>query len=236
MSFSMKAVNRDVPIKDVIKLLGMKPRGNSLRCWRSGHAHGDDNPSVHIMTLANRVRCYKCDPPHGLSSIDLVMSVKGCVALQASNWIGTNFGLSPVQTSGKRNRRNHRAEYNRQVCSAVQRLGANPARLLTRLAFDSKWPHLRPPDAKLYVTLLTFALAELGKGGYPEIILTDSELVKLSGLPRRSLIRAKKRLDGGLLTIVSASVANRKIGEGSTYRLPVLSNLIEIKERKPRKR
>lgn len=84
---------KQLPIMEVAHRLGLDIDSNMIRCWRpQAHQHGDRTRSVGHNRKSNRVRCFVCDARQ-LSTIDLVMSVRGVEICQAFQWLDLEFGL-----------------------------------------------------------------------------------------------------------------------------------------------
>jgi len=91
---SMKWLREQVPIGELVQLLGLKRRGKYVHCWHpEKHTHGDRTPSVGIDVHRNKVHCFACGFDY--STIDLVMDVRAMTAVQAARWLAltwTNAG------------------------------------------------------------------------------------------------------------------------------------------------
>lgn len=81
---------RAIPILDVADRLGLKRRGEWVRCINP--AHSDRKPSLHFIVKTNSFYCFGC-PLHG-STIELVMAACGCSREDAAGWLAAEFGFS----------------------------------------------------------------------------------------------------------------------------------------------
>ena len=107
---SMKWLREQVPIGDLVQMLGLQQRGNYIRCWHPWkHKHGDRTPSVGIDVRRNKVHCFVCGFDY--STIDLVVDVKGMTAAQAAKW------LASIWTSAGQ------VEQRYQVCERLKMIG-----------------------------------------------------------------------------------------------------------------
>jgi hypothetical protein len=208
MSWSFDTIRKTVPIGDVVKALGLVRKGHSVVCWR----HDDHNPSVHVMSKANRVRCYVCDSK-GLSNIDLVASVRGLSILQAAEWLGETFGVAQVPGKGKKTKASSVLKYN----TDYQRLPQPVFILMRSFVRSDSFKKMRPREAKLATVLVMLTIRELMTSGKGSIELCHKELREHTGYGKDTLIRAISKLKSLGLVHVQQAGNKRKQGECNTY-------------------
>src|ERR1041385_3702273 len=95
----LKRVNRNLPIADVARRLGLRfgHRG-MIHCWHPDrHQHGDRTPSVGIRATTNKAKCFGCsNNPPPMSVVDLVMDVWGMDVRAAATWLEDNFEVPRI--------------------------------------------------------------------------------------------------------------------------------------------
>ncbi len=79
---------REIPIADVLHMLGARRRGRSWYCL----FHDDRRPSASVKY--NRLRCFACSPDHSWSTIDVVMKSLDMTFAAATRWLANRFGIS----------------------------------------------------------------------------------------------------------------------------------------------
>jgi hypothetical protein len=97
-----KYINRNIPVKDVARVLGLQFGSNgNIHCWRPElHQHGDRTASVGIRRTNNTTKCFGCGTKP-LGPLDLVMAVLEIKQpLDADRWIAEHFDV-PAISLGK---------------------------------------------------------------------------------------------------------------------------------------
>jgi len=102
---SYEAINRDIPIKEVIAHLTDKsPRKDKIQCPLPGHV--DNDPSFQIYTEDNTWWCFGCDS--GSSVIDFVMEYKQIDFKEAVKLIADKYGISIDERENYQQKREER--------------------------------------------------------------------------------------------------------------------------------
>jgi hypothetical protein len=98
----MRYINRQVPIVEVARALGLRLDGTGkIHCWHPNqHKNGDRTASVGIERTHNTVKCFGCDSKP-MGPIDLVMDVRMLAAADSALWIAERFKV-PSIPAGKR--------------------------------------------------------------------------------------------------------------------------------------
>ena len=93
----MRFINRELPIADVARALGLRFGGaNMVHCWHpERHEHGDRTASVGIRASNNTVKCFGCDSKP-MGPIDMVADVRGVGPADAALWIAERFTVPLV--------------------------------------------------------------------------------------------------------------------------------------------
>lgn len=143
-------IRRHVPIRDITNRLGLDVQGKMVRCWRpERHQHGDRTPSVGVHIRRNTARCFVCDS-RSLSTIDLVMSVRGLDVKSAARWIAERY---PVPSLPKGKHLESRSRWPERF-----RIGASDSRLSV-LIRSGIWVLLSPAQRSILPVLDTFTQA-----------------------------------------------------------------------------
>jgi hypothetical protein len=98
----MRYINRQVPVAEVARVLGLRMDGASkIHCWHpERHKNGDRTASVGIRARNNTVKCFGCDSKP-MGPIDFVMDVLDCSAADGALWIAARFSV-PTIAAGRR--------------------------------------------------------------------------------------------------------------------------------------
>src|ERR1035438_241695 len=98
----MRYINRQVPVAEVARVLGLRMDGASKsHCWHpERHKNGDRTASVGIRARNNTVKCFGCDSKP-MGPIDFVMDVLDCSAADGALWIAARFSV-PTIAAGRR--------------------------------------------------------------------------------------------------------------------------------------
>jgi len=187
---------RQIPIDNVLQYLGRSPsRGGWYHCL----FHDDKHPSAKINLKTNRLHCFVC--AEEWSTIDIVMQAQNGDIRWALNWLGDNFGLTPVISKVRQTQ-----EGAHFVCQATDK-----RTLVERILCSPNYPSLSPAAAK--IGLWIAANFPGGKSGYT----TERELVNKTGCPKTSVHRAIKELvDIGMLLWQPASPNGENKGQDKT--------------------
>ena len=216
----MKWLREQVPIRDLVEMLGLLHHGNHIRCWHPWkHKHGDRTPSVGIDVRRNKVHCFVCGFDY--STIDLVMDVKGMTAVQAAKW------LASIWTSAGQ------VEQGYQVCERIKMIGGTrklthewsklkPKQLKKRekgyveqLVGSQSWRKLTPATAKFMLTLLTMTDPKT-----LTVTISTRDLAKQVGIRRSAVIRATRAIEQlGMYATETAYDKLNKKNKTKTYRL-----------------
>jgi hypothetical protein len=92
-------INRQIPVREVAKLLGVREGTNGLlHCWHPDrHHNGDRTASVAVHPTLNTAKCFGhvCDiGPIG--PIDVVVDILGCSLWEAGLWIAERFDIPEI--------------------------------------------------------------------------------------------------------------------------------------------
>jgi CHC2 zinc finger len=217
---SMNWLREQVPIRELIQMLGLKQRGKYVHCWHpEKHNHGDRTPSVGIDVRRNKAHCFACGFDH--STIDLVMDVKGMTARQAALWLASIW-TSAVQVQQKY-----------QVSERIKMIGGvrtpthewsklKPKQLKKRekgyveqLVGSRSWRTLKPATEKVILTLLIHTDPKM-----MTVTISSRELSKLVGIRRSAVIRANRTIEQlGLYATETAYDKVKKKNKTTLYRL-----------------
>jgi hypothetical protein len=122
-----------------------------VHCWRpENHHHDDRTASVGLQQRQNFARCFVCDA-RSLSTIDLVMSVRGLVFQAALQWITSHYEVPAVRKGGHVQQQGRWPER--------YRVGASDS-ALDALIRSGIWASLTPSQRSLIPVLNTFADTE----------------------------------------------------------------------------
>src|ERR1035438_8556935 len=134
----MRYINRQVPVAEVARVLGLRMDGASkIHCWHpERHKNGDRTASVGIRASNNTVKCFGCDSKP-MGPINFVMDVLELAAADAALWIAARFSV-PTILPGKRlgepdrwrDRVGHERELELLVRSGLFGVLSEPARLI----------------------------------------------------------------------------------------------------------
>jgi hypothetical protein len=217
---SMKWLREQVPIHDLVEMLGLQHHGHYIRCWHPWkHKHGDRAPSVGIDVRRNKVHCFVCGFDY--STIDLVMDVKRMTAVQAAKW------LASIWTSAGQ------VEQGYQVCERIKMIGGTrklthewsklkPKDLKKRekgyveqLVGSRSWRNLNPATVKVMLTLLTHTDPKT-----LTVTISTRDLANLVGIRRSAVIRATRAIEQvGMYASETAYDKLNKKNKTKTYRL-----------------
>jgi hypothetical protein len=99
-------IRKEIHVAEVAARLGLKGDGRHFDCFRE-HSPGKQRRSLSVHTVSNTIRCFTCDT-RSLSTIDLVMEVRGYDVGTAVRWFVKNFkGIPMIQIRAKRNRKTY---------------------------------------------------------------------------------------------------------------------------------
>lgn len=144
----LEYVRQCLPIRHVAEQLGLTIQGRMIRCWRpEKHQHNDRTPSVAMHETHNIAKCFVCDAK-ALSTIDLVMSVRGSDFPAAMDWILSRYQV-PDAPKGKHIARPERWPERFQV-----RPGGPLHETLIRCGI---WAELTPAQRSIIPVLENFA-------------------------------------------------------------------------------
>jgi len=217
---SMKWLREQVPIGELIQLLGLKRKGKYVHCWHpEKHSHGDRTPSVGIDVRRNKVHCFACGFDY--STIDLVMDLKGITTTQAAQWLASIWtGAGQVEQGYEVRERLKWVGQARKVTHEWSKL--KPKELKRRqkgyveqLVGSRSWRSLKPATVKVILTLLT----ETDPKSLT-VTISSRDLAKLVGIRRSAIIRAMRAIEQlGLYPTQTAYDKLKKKNKTTIYRL-----------------
>lgn len=217
---SMKWLREQVPILDLVQLLGLKRLGRFLHCWHPGnHKHGDRTPSVSIDFRRNKVHCFGCGFDH--STIDLVMDVKQSSAREAAKWLASNWtGAGQVEQGYEVSERIRMDRGTRRLTHEWSKLKPKDLKkrekgYVEQLVGSRSWRKLTPATAKFMVTLLTLTDPKT-----LTVTISTRDLANLVGIRRSAVIRATRAIEQlGMYASETAYDKLNKKNKTKTYRL-----------------
>jgi hypothetical protein len=217
---SMKWLREQVPIGELVQLLGLKRRGKYIHCWHpERHKHGDRTPSVGIGVLRNKVHCFACGFDY--STIDVVMDVKGMTARQAAEWLASIWtGVGQVEQGYQVRERMKWIGDKRKPTHDWSKL--KPKELKKReksyveqLVGSQSWRKLTPATVKFMLTLLMLTDPKT-----LTVTISTRDLAKQVGMRRSGVIRATRAIEQlGMYATETAYDKLNKKNKTKTYRL-----------------
>jgi len=230
---SMKWLREQVPIRELIQMLGLKQRGKYVHCWHpEKHNHGDRTPSVGIDIRRNKVHCFACG--FDCSTIDLVMDVNGLTVRQAAEWLASMWtsagkveqryevreGFKWIFPGTHRNDDPSEPMKTRKLTHEWSKL--KPKHLkkhekgyVEQLVRSRLWRTLTPATAKFALTLLTLTDPKMLTA-----TISTRDLANLVGIRRSAVIRAARTIEQlGLYASETAYDKVQKKNKTKTYRL-----------------
>jgi hypothetical protein len=195
-----------VPIRDVADKLGLRITGKMAHCWRpENHQHGDRTASVGLHQRRNIARCFVCDP-QSLSTIDLVMSVRGLDLSGALRWITSRY---EVPTVAKGEHIQHPGRWPERY-----RVGASGSALET-LIRSGIWAALTPAQRSIVPVLNIFADAETHR-----VTISYRGIMRYAGVRSQSTVAtALKRFRALRFLLVEARRDSDGFRDCNSYRL-----------------
>jgi hypothetical protein len=167
-----KWMRKEIAIADVAHKLGLQGDGRRFDCCRK-HPPGKGRRSLGLHPPSNTMRCFSCDR-RSLSTIDLVMEVKGWNVGAAMRWLDENFSGIPrveIHSNGRMHRQNHARPF------TLQNLFTSPG-----------WMALSP-KAKVVLTAV-FARAPVAGSEQASLRCTYEHIIKWTGIRSRTTIAA----------------------------------------------
>ncbi len=207
----MQYIREQVPIREVVDLLGLKRKGNKIHCWRPGHKHHDANASMGIWR--NKVKCFVCDAKP-MSNLDLVAAKLDVPLVEAAEWIAANFSV-PVSGNYKGGKT---PAINRKYWKTYKSLPEWFRPYVEALLIEPLMWKLSD-KAKVVAFYLTLLIVnEIFTTGKYEVVLCNKDLQKHLNKSRISVIRALRELE-------SAKIIDkhRTKGDCNTYSLKKLN-------------
>lgn len=220
---SMKWLREQVPIFDLVKLLGLSRSGKYIHCWHPGkHKHGDRTPSVGIDIRRNKVHCFACGFDH--STIDLVMDVKQLDAKDAAQWLASIWKSagyveqkyevreSMKRVPGKTDQIMPTHEWSKLKPKEIKKREKG---YVEQLVGSRSWRKLTPATTKVMLSLLTLT--------DPKTLtatISTRDLAHLVGMRRSRVISALHAIEqlGMYASDTSYDKVNQK-NKTKTYRL-----------------
>lgn len=217
---SMKWLREQVPIADLVRILGLQRRGKYLHCWHPGrHSHGDRTPSVGIDVRRNKVHCFVCGFDY--SPIDLVMDVRQISARAAAEWLASIWtGAAQVEQTYEIWERIKRVGTKRKLTHEWSKLKPKEIKkrekgYVERIVASPLWRELNPTTAKVMLTLLTLTDPKT-----LTVTISTRDLADTVGIRRSAVIRAMRVIEAlGMYVGDSAYDKVNKKNKTKTYRL-----------------
>ena len=217
---SISWIKRQVPIRELAELLGLKLHGKYIHCWHSEmHKNGDRTPSVGIDVRRNKVHCFVCSFDY--STIDLVMDVRGMTIREAAKWLASMWGGGDeIKQTYQVQERFKWTRGERKLCHQWSKLKPKDLKkrgkgYVEQLVGSRSWRTLHPGTAKLMLTLLTYT--------DPKTLMTNiatRDLAHQVGIRRSRVIRAARALEQcGMFACDTAYNKLTKKNKTMTYRL-----------------
>ena len=199
-------IKRTISIFEVAAKLDLKIVGKMVHCWRpKNHQHGDRTASVGLHSRRNVARCFVCDM-HALSSVDLVMSVRGIDFQAALQWITSQFEVPPAP---KGKHIHHRERFSERF-----RIGTSGWSLET-LIRSGLWAALTPAQRSIVPVLQTFVDSETCA-----VTISYRGIMRYSGVRSQSTVAvALKRFQRLHFLRVEKNWADDGFRGCNTYRL-----------------
>jgi len=236
---SMKWLREQVPIGELVQLLGLKRRGKYVHCWHpEKHSHGDRTPSVGIDVHRNKVHCFACGFDY--STIDLVMDVKEMTATRAAQWLASIWTSASQVEQGYEVREGlkwrfpgaYRVDHpgppmkTRRISHEWSKL--KPKELKKRekgyveqLVGSRSWRSLTPATVKVMLTLLTSTDPKT-----LTLTISTRDLAKLVGMRRSGVIRATRAIEQlGMYVADTAYDKLKQKNKTTIYRLTWYSHV-----------
>jgi hypothetical protein len=217
---SMKWLREQVPIGELVQLLGLKQRGKYVHCWHpEKHSHGDRTPSVGIDVHRNKVHCFACGFDY--STIDLVMDLKGVTATHAAQWLASIWtGAGQVEQGYEVRERLRWVGQARKLTHEWSKLKPKELKkrekgYLEQLVGSRSWRGINPATVKTILTLLTHTDPKS-----LTVTISSRDLAKLVGIRRSAIIRASRVIEQhGLYATATAYDKLKKKNKTTIYRL-----------------
>jgi len=220
---SMKWLREQVPMRELVQMLGLKQHGKYVHCWHpTKHKHGDRTPSVGIDVHRNKVHCFACSFDY--STIDLVMDVKQLDAMEAARWLASIWtSVRHVEQKYQVRERLKWADSKHQLTKPShewsklkpKEIKKREKGYIEQLVGSQSWRTLTPATAKFMLTLLTLTDPKT-----LTVTISTRDMANLVGIRRSAVIRATRAIEQ-LSMYASETVYDKlnKKNKTKTYRL-----------------
>ena len=227
--YDMKYLRESVSIREVADLLGLHRKGNMVRCWRPGHAHGDRTPSMGLDIRRNRARCFVCDAKQ-LSTLDLVAAHESLTLQEAAEWISGRFSVPTLGRKARSKGNETVAGYWRR--KDYEKLPEWFRPYVESLVLHPYWSALPPFPAKIATIITVLLLNEILAHDKYQVEICNKDLRELSGRSKRSVLRAVSTLKNRKFITVTRTKGECCIYEVNTIPRGVVEGIIEEKHSK----
>ena len=214
----MRFINRELPIADVARALGLRFGGaNMVHCWHpERHEHGDRTASVGIRASNNTVKCFGCESKP-MGPIDMVADVRGVGPADAALWIAERFTVPLVPA--------------RKHLAGTARRGERVQSGLALMIRSGLWAELSPAAQAIAPVLLEIAEKERPADERRAVHISYRGITRMSGIKSPNAIRRAlvELSEVGLMLPPAGRVLGKVVQETACYSLtPYSQELLDM--------